>query len=294
MTKEQILVQLKKDLETRGRSAKTIYDYVGKVRRFQDYYDKPADQMGEAEMMNYQHYLITEKGISPATVNAYQGALRFLFGVTLDRTLNYKKLSRLKEIRRIPPIFTKDEVGKIIDCAETLIHKAMLMLAYGSGLRVSEITRLKVSDIDSKQMRLFIRQGKGGRDRYAMLPQITLDTLREYWKAYRPKEWLFEAPKIGGHYKIKTLQEAFKSALKKSGITKYGTMHTLRHCFATHLYEDGNNLLAIKKLLGHVRIGTTAWYTQVADSHILHLKSPIESMPKKRGRPRKGKVTPYA
>lgn len=155
-----------------------------------------------------------------------------------------------------------------------------------------EITHLKVTDIESVQGRILIRQGKGDRDRYAMLPQATLTILREYWKSYRPKDWLFEAPRTGGKYHERTLQDAFKAALKRSGVEKYGTIHTLRHCYATHLYEDGNNLLALKKLLGHVRIDTTAWYTQLASSEVLKLKSPIDTLPKRRGRPRK--VTPNA
>jgi len=136
-------------------------------------------------------------------------------------------------------------------------------------------------------MRILVRHGKGDRDRYAMLPQITLDTLREYWKECRPKEWLFEAPMKGGKYINKSLQDVFKRALKKSGVVKPGSIHKLRHCYATHLYEDGHNLLALKKLLGHVRIDTTAWYTQLADSDVLKLQSPIETLPKRRGRPRK-------
>ena len=154
----------------------------------------------------------------------------------------------------------------------------MLMLAYGSGLRLSEIANLKISDIESKQMRILVRHGKGNRDRYAMLPQVTLETLREYWKAYRPKEWLFESPKTEKNYHKATLQNAFKSALKSSGISKHGSFHTLRHCFATHLYEENPNLLALKKLMGHVRIDTTAWYTQLADSETLRLKSPLDTM----------------
>ena len=119
---------------------------------------------------------------------------------------------------------------------------------------------------------------RGDRDRYAILPQVTLDTLREYWKESRPKEWLFESPRTGEKYHSNTIRDAFKLALNSSGITKHGTFHTLRHCFATHMYEDEHNLLALKKLLGHVRIDTTAWYTQLADSDLLKLQSPIEKI----------------
>ena len=220
MTKEEILHRLLKDLEVRGRSPDTTGDYVDRVRRYQDYYDKPANQMGEKEIADYLHYLATERKLSPAGVNGHNSALRFVYGVTLDVTLNYKKLPRLKQTRRIPQIFTKDEVRRILDNTDKLSHKVMLMLAYGSGLRISEITGLKPSDIESDKMRILIRRGKGDRDRYAMLPQVTLDTLREYWMEFRPKEWLFEAPSKGGRFIDKNLNDALRRALKKSGITK--------------------------------------------------------------------------
>ena len=278
MTKEQILEKMAKDLEARGRSPFTVEDYVRHVRMFQDHFGKPADKMRESEIMEYQHFLITEKGLSNSSANTYNSALRFVYGVTLDITLNHKKIPRLKQNRRIPQIFTKEEVGVIIASAETLERKSMLMLGYGSGLRISEVINLKITDIESKQMRILVRHGKGDRDRYAMLPQITLETLREYWKAYRPKEWLFESPRAGKKYHVNTLGESFRFALKNSGVSKHGTFHTLRHCFATHLYEDEGNLLALKKLLGHVRIDTTAWYTQLADSDTLKLKSPLDDL----------------
>jgi site-specific recombinase XerD len=285
MNQTEILCKLKKDLELRGRSSTTIKDYMTKVDLYQTYYGKAADDLGVEEINEYLHYLLTEKKRSASTVNTYNSAFRFLYGVTLDVTLNYKKLVRVPQTRRLPQLFTREEIVLIIGSAGNLCHRAMLMLAYGSGLRLSEITGLKVSDIESEQHRILVRHGKGNRDRYAMLPQSTLDALREYWLSCRPRprDWLFESPSTGGQYHTRTLQDGFKSALRKSGVKKYGTIHTLRHCFATHLYEEGHNLLALKKLLGHVRIDTTSWYTQIASSELLKLKSPIESLPKNRG-----------
>ena len=286
MQQEEILAKLKRDLELRGRSPGTAEDYLTKIRLYQEYYGKSADEMGIEEIQEYLHYLLTEKKLSASTVNMYNSAFRFVYGVTLDVTLNYKKLTRVPQTRRLPQLFTREEIGKIIDSAGNLCHKAMFMLAYGSGLRRSEITGLKVRDIESEHKRILVRHGKGNRDRYALLPQATLEVLREYWLSCtpRPRDWLFEAPIAGGRYHIRTLGDAFKSALGKSGVKKQGSIHTLRHCFATHLYEDGHNLLALKKLMGHVRIDTTAWYTQLAESDVLKLKSPIESLPKKQGR----------
>jgi site-specific recombinase XerD len=282
MTKEEILQKLRFDLELRGRQPLTIDYYISKVRIYQDYFDKPADQMGETEICEYLHYLLTVKKNGQNSVNSYNSTLRFLYGVTLDMPINYEKIPRVKQSRRIPKLFTRDEVHRILDSAGKLNHRSMLMLAYGSGLRVSEIINLKAADIESDKMRILVRHGKGDRDRYAMLPQTTLDTLREYWKKYRPKEWLFEAPQKGGRYAKRTLQDAFKSALKKSGVTTPGSIHRLRACFATHFYEDDHNILALKRLLGHARLDTTVWYTQLADSYVLGLKSPIDSLMEKR------------
>ena len=278
MTKEEILQKLVRDLEARGRSESTIKRYSIITRNYKDYFDAPADQMGEQEIMAYQRHLVTEKGLNPATANDYNSALRFAYGVTLGTALNYKMVPRLKHSRRIPQLFTREDIVKIIDSAEDICHKSMLMLAYGSGLRLSEITNLKVSDIESSHMRILVRHGKGDRDRYALLPQATLETLREYWLAYRPKDWLFESPVKGGKYVNRTLEGAFGSALKRSGVAKQGSIHYFRHCFATHLYEDGADLLTINMLLGHARIATTAWYIQLADRKALGFKSPIDGL----------------
>ena len=260
MTKAEVIAKVAKDLELRGRKKETVELYTLRISKFLDYHQRPAEQMGEAEIADFLHHLTKEGKLTIGTINTYNSALRFLYSVTLDYTLNYKKLPRLKQSRKIPQLYTRDEVLKIIESAETLKHKAMLMLAYGSGLRLSEIINLKITDVESGQNRILIRSGKGDRDRYAMLPQSTLETLRECRKAYRPKEWLFESPRTKAPYCQQTLQEAFKKALVNSGIKKQGSIHMFRHCFATHLYEDGHNLLALKKLMGHVRIDTTAWY----------------------------------
>ena len=283
MTKEQILERLKFDLESRGRSAATVKEYTEKVRLFQDYYGKPADQMGEAEIMEYQHYLITKKGLKNSSANAYNSALRFVYGVTLDVALNYKRMPRLKRERDIPVLPTKEELGYLfyLAGADNLRDKALFMTIYGAGLRVSEAANLKVSDIESENGRILIRRGKGGRDRYAILPKTALEALRAYWTEAHPKEWMFLTKK-GTQLSSKGIQDAWKKYVKRSGFTKHITVHTLRHCFATHLLNEGNNVFAIKRLLGHVRIDTTTWYLQFADSEILKLKSPLDTM-KERG-----------
>jgi len=282
MTQQEILEKLKKDLESRGKSDMTVKDYTAKVRLFQEHYDKPASQMGEKEIMDYQHYLLKEKGVSTSTVNTYNSALRFVYGVTLDKVLNLRKIPRVAHTRSIPVLPTKEELAYLFYLAgDNLRNKALFMTIYGSGLRLGEASNLKTIDIDSVNRRIFISGGKGGRDRYAMLPEKTLEVLREYWKVYQPKEWLF-ITKRGTKMTDKSIQDAWKTIVKRSGIPKRITVHTLRHCYATHLLNEGNNVFAIKRLLGHVRIDTTTWYLQLSDSEALKLKSPLDSM-KERG-----------
>jgi len=277
MTKQEILEKLKFDLELRNRSADTIHDYAMHVRMYQDHFDKPADQMGVEEIQEFLHYQLTERNNSPATVNTYNSALRFLYGETLDVVLNLKKIPRIKSNRKLPDIPTKEELGYLFYLTKNLKYKAIFMTIYGSGLRLSEAVNLKVSDIDGKQRRIFIRSGKGNRDRYALLPLKTLDILREYYRQYHPTDWLFVTEK-GTHLTYRAVQDAFKKVVAKSGIPKHITIHTLRHCFATHCLNEGKNIFEIKRLLGHVRIDTTTWYLQLSDSETLKLTSPLDTM----------------
>jgi len=278
MTKEQILEKMKFDLESRGRSPTTVEEYTEKVRLFQDYYGKPADQMGETEILGYQHYLLNEKKLKPNSANTYNSALRFVFGVTLDMPINLNRIPHAKYIRSLPLLPTKEELGFLFYLAgNNLRNKAMFMTIYGAGLRVSEVINLKVTDIDSNKGRIFIRKSKGGRDRYALLPKKALEALREYWLDTQPKDWMF-ITKQGTQMTTKCIQDAWKAIVKRSGIPKRITVHMLRHCFATHLLDEGNDLFKIKQLLGHSSINSTLWYLQLADSVTLKVKSPLDTM----------------
>jgi site-specific recombinase XerD len=277
MTKQEILEKMQVNLETMGKSEETVRNYCMHVRLYQDYHDRPADEMGEAEISAYFHYLLKEKELSHASVNAQNSSLRYLYGVTLDRVLNLRKIPRIKNPRHIPDILSKDELGYIFYLMKNLKYRALFKTIYGSGLRISEALNLKVNDIDSKKMRIFVRSGKGSRDRYALLPQKTLEILRQYSKEFHPKEWLF-VDEQGKQIQVRAAQDAFKSVIRKSGIPKHITVHTLRHCFATHLLNEGKNVFQIKRLLGHVRVDTTTWYLQLSDSDTLRLKSPLDTM----------------
>jgi site-specific recombinase XerD len=195
--------------------------------------------------------------------------------------LDLRKIPKIKRKRNFPQLLTKEEIQAIFQSTKTLEYKAMFMLAYGSGLRLSEIINLRVCDIDSKQMRIFVSQGKGNKDRFTVLPQTTLEVLREYWLERRPKDWLFVRKNSGERPHKKTVHDSFKRTVQRAGIGKNATIHTLRHCFTTHLLNEGNDLYAINKLLGHSRLDTTSWYIHLTDSHTLRVQSPLDTMQEK-------------
>lgn len=281
MTKEDIIQKTKTALELRGRNESTIRAYTDVVKAYQDYHGKPADQMGEEEIAEYLHYLLTKKKLSSNSVNGHNTALRFLYAETMDVSLDLRKIPEIKRKRSFPQLLTKEEIQKVFNCTKNLQYKAMFMLAYGSGLRLSEIINLRVCDIDSKQMRIFVSKGKGGKDRYTLLPQTTLEVLREYWRECRTRNWLFVRKDSDERHHKRTVQDSFKRSVQRAGIDKKVTIHTLRHCFTTHLLNEGQDLYAISKLLGHSRLDTTSWYIHLTDSHTLRVQSPLDTMREK-------------
>jgi site-specific recombinase XerD len=273
---ESAIQKLLFDMQLRGMSHTTQQGYSICVKVFQRYYGKPAAELGENEIREFLHYLIEEKKLSLGTVNIYNGALKFLYEVTFKRDWNTKNLPRLKHSKKLPAILSRQEVQSLFDATKNLKHKCMLMTIYSAGLRVSEVTKLKLTDIDSKNMQIFIREGKGKKDRYSLLSQANLEILREYWKKYKPSEWLFEGQIKGTHISVRTVQKVFDHAKDKAGIKKAISVHTLRHVFATHLLEAGTNLYHIKQLLGHTCIQTTCIYLHLMRMDVLKVKSPLD------------------
>jgi len=172
----------------------------------------------------------------------------------------------------------KDEIKRLLAGTTNIKFRAMFMLAYSAGLRVSEIARLKISDIDSENMQIFVRQAKGQIDRYSILSETCLATLRDYWKAYRPSDWLFPVKIPGEPIRTRAIQDAFYKMRKKAGLSNKSSIHSLRHSFATHLLEEGVNIVYIQQLLGHARISTTTLYLHLAKVKILKVKSPLDSL----------------
>lgn len=278
---EQVLSRMKEDILLRGLSKNTLESYTLNARIFLEYCNRAPEQLNEHDIRKFLWYLINEKKATPGTVNCYSAAIRFLFAVTFNRTLNYLQIPRQKKRKTLPEVLTREEVFSIINSCKNIKHKAMLMVVYSSGLRVSEAAKLKIQHIDAKTMRVFVEYGKGGKDRYTLLSETCLSVLREYWKTYRPKHpegWLFLGTYNVTHITSSAIESAFNEAVKRTKIKKDVSIHTLRHAFATHLLEDGVTLLQIKELLGHASIKSTTIYLHVANikSDII---SPLDNLP---------------
>jgi site-specific recombinase XerD len=265
----QLLKRMETDMCMRGMSEHTKRAYVLYAGKFLKHCGKPAEKLNENDARAFLIGLLREGRVCAGTVNSYNAAIRFFFAVTLNRTMNYLQLPRFKKRKTLPEIPTREEVSMLINECANVKHKAFFLLAYGAGLRVSEIAALRVKDIDSKSMRIFVRGGKGGKDRYTLLSNECLCALRDYWSVHRPKHpegWLFLGP--GKHTRItaKGIAVAFGTWLARLGIGRDISIHSLRHAFATHLLEDGATVFQIKELLGHASLSSTAVYLHLANT----------------------------
>lgn len=267
--------EMLKEMELRGYSPRTIESYVSHIKRYASYYGKCPSQLGEDEIKDYLHYTIKEQK-SASYVNALYSALKFLYETTLQREWNNFKIPRVKQGKKLPVILHEEEVSTLLNSISNIKHKAILMTIYGGGLRVSEVSNLKLIDIDSVSMQIHICQGKGKKDRYSILSKTNLKVLRDYCKLYRPRVWLFEGSKNGEPITSRTIQRVFKKATRDAGIHKDVSVHSLRHSFATHLLNNGTDLAYIQRLLGHSNITTTTVYLHLRKIDILKVKSPLD------------------
>ena len=269
-THQQLLTRLSLDMRMRGMSEHTQEIYIRYVRKFLEYCCEEGGELDESTARAFLIHLVREGKVCTGTINLHNSAIRFFFAVTLDRTMNYLQLPRFKRHKTLPEILTREEVQRLIHDCRNLKHRAFFLLAYGGGLRVSEIAALRIKDIDSKSMRIFVRGGKGGKDRYTILSNECLCALREYWSVYRPKHpagWLFLGQRKHTFILADTVADAFKKWIDRLGITeKSVSIHSLRHAFATHLLEDGATIFQIKELLGHASLSSTAVYLHLANT----------------------------
>ena len=269
LTAQQALQRMKTDIQLRGLSQNTLRTYLSHTEAFLRYCNRPVGELNEMDVRRFLSHLIVEKKLLPGTVNIYSAAIRFFFAVTLNRAMNYLQIPRVKVPKKLPVILSREEVHSITNICANIKHKALLLMAYGSGLRVSELASLKVKDIESGSMRVFVRGGKGNKDRFTILSQNALFALRDYWRKYRPKSaegYLFPGMKNIGHISTGAINDALDATLRKAGIKTPATLHTLRHCFATHLLEDGYSLFQIKEMLGHSSLASTTIYLHLANT----------------------------
>jgi site-specific recombinase XerD len=269
-----------------GRSPRTQETYVWMLRLFARHLKGPLDAATPEDIQAYQRYLTTERKVGFSSFNQTTCALRFFYRECLGKSdWVVERMPYQRKRRVLPEILAPEEVAAIFEACTNLKHKAILMTAYGGGLRISETLGLAPSDIDSKRMMIRVEQGKGRKDRYVMLPEVLLKTLRSYWKQYRPARWLFEGKTKGEPLCSSTAEKFFKHAALKAGITKHVYFHSLRHAFATHLLEDGTNIRVIQSLLGHRSLTTTQVYTHVARTFVNDTKSPLDRIKKEEPAP---------
>jgi integrase/recombinase XerD len=265
------------DMSIRKFAAKTQHDYVQRVKDLATFLGR-SPGMAEAEDVRRFRLHLTSSGAGTPKINATVAALRFFFKVTLDRPDLVKHLSFIHEPRKAPVVLSPDEVARFLEAAPGIKYKAALSVAYGAGLRVSEVVSLKVSDIDSKRMMLRIEQGKGRKDRYAMLSLVLLELLRDWYRIARPQGWLFPGQNPVNPMTTRQLTRACHAAAHMAEITKRVTPHTLRHSFATHLLEQNIDVRVIQVLPGHSKLETTALYTRVATNTIREVMSPLDRL----------------
>ena len=271
------------DMRMRKFGEKTQLDYIRAVRNFTKYLGRSPDTATVEDLRKYQLHLV-DHGISPASLNSAISGLKFFFNVTLDRSDLMAKMQPVHLPRKLPVILSPEEVSRLIAAAGNLKHQTALAVAYGTGLRVNEVVNLKVGDIDSQRMTLRVEQGKGQKDRYAMLSPVLLERLRVWWRVARAQGkmldggWLFPGQNPVRPLSARQLNRAIHAAAEEAGIDKRISMHSLRHAFATHLLEQKVDIRLIQVLLGHKKLETTALYAQVATDILREVVSPLERL----------------
>ena len=265
------------DMTVRNLSPATQRSYLHAVAKFSRYFSRSPDRLDIEDVRAFQVFLVSQK-ISWPALNQTVCALRFFYGVTLNRPEIPERIAYAREPRKLPVILSADEVVRFLEAVPSLKTRTALTTAYAAGLRASEVVSLKVADIDSSRMLIQVRHGKGAKDRTVMLSPQLLAILRTYWRLARPREWLFPGRDESKPIDVQVLHAACRSATKAAGLAKRVTVHTLRHSFATHLLESGVDIRIIQVLLGHNSLSTTARYTQVATTTIAKTRSPIDRL----------------
>jgi integrase/recombinase XerD len=279
---EEHLIKLKeyeRFLRSKRFAESTIKTYVGSMQIFLNYFkDKPMSQLSNQDIITFNNEYVLAKRLSGSFQNQVVNAIKKFFLVVENRRIDIEAIHRPRREQKLPHVISKEEVKRILDAPKNLKHRAMLSLIYACGLRRSELLNLKPNHIDSQRKLLIIYQSKGKKDRVIPIGDKLIELLRDYYKAYRPKEWLFEGQQNGVQYTATSLQNVLKQALVRSAIKKPVTLHWLRHSYATHLLENGTDLRYIQEILGHKSSKTTEIYTHVSTKSLQNIKSPFDDL----------------
>jgi len=267
------------ELQRRNYAQSTVVAYISALREFAGYFKRPPDQLGPEHIREFQLHLIRDRKLAVNTVKQRMAAVQFFFIKTLKRAYLQEEFPYPKVPRRLPAVLSLEEVTKLIDSAANLTHRAMLMTLYSTGLRRAELVHLKVSDIDSQRMVIHVHQGKGSKDRDVPLSPKLLETLREYWRRTTPKTYLFPGYRGDVPLTTKAVWHACHDAVKRAGIQKKISPHSLRHSYATHLLESGADLRTIQLLMGHADIKHTIVYLHLSQRHLHAATNPLDALP---------------
>ncbi len=278
MKKQEIISRFIKQARIENYSEATVKNYASALKLFLQWVSElKVSKISQDDIQNYLYYCKQEKLYSFSSMKQVLATIRFLYGKVFHQPIPQVLDIKLRKPVYLPTVLSAKDISELIRVTNNLKHKTILLLIYSGGLRLGELLNLRIGDIDSEAMKIHIRQAKGKKDRYIMLSEKTLSMLRNYYKKYQPHDFLIEGQK-GGKYSPTSVQSVFKTALKKSGIKKKVTVHSLRHSFATHLLDEGTDIRYIQELLGHKRLETTQIYTHVSSHSINKIKSPADKL----------------
>lgn len=267
-----------RELRVRGLAESTRKHYLGYMKGFVRHFMLPPDRLTLEHVKQYQLHLTKERRVKYDTFNGHVSAIRFFYDHVLPCGFDVERITYQKTGRKLPVVLAPEEALALFDAVSNLKHRTIFMTLYSAGLRVNEGLHLRAPDIDSHRMTIRVDQGKGRKDRYVMLSEKLLDTLRRYWWENRPGTWLFPGQDAAKPLDRSSVSRAFAAARGRAGIRKKASPHSLRHSFATHLLERGVNIRVIQRLLGHRSVRTTEIYTHVAGNYLRDTKSPLDDL----------------
>lgn len=265
-----------REMKVRNFAVKTQQAYLHQIEKLAKHYDRSPDKFSHKELQNYLIYMREELNLSFSTCNVSRSAIRFLYGKVLRDEDVYIAIPAQRTPKFLPVVLSVEEVMTLIEATTSFRNRLLLMTAYSAGLRLEELVSLRLPHIDSKRMVIRVVQGKGNKDRYTTLSQHLLKELQEYWRIYKPTDWLFYSTSRNTALSKSSAQKVFSNTKKKAGITRARGIHTLRHCFATHMLEAGYDIRRIQKMMGHKNISTTMVYLHVSRESVSKMKSPLD------------------